>query len=251
MRSCTSSADMLCKVLGVAIVLSVLSCSTAGHAGMFSSAEEFLAQEWRAEDRSGLNASGHAGDATRSLPLAVGPLPVPGWFLKAESVPFDRIPQIMGPGKRSSPAWPQAEGFTGRCYVSGRGGDVTALLFIWGTNDMAQCVAVFRSRELLAPSVDCTPSDHVHAGLRTPEGLRLGMARAEVEVLLGAPNGSAADRIGYARRLTLPVTKRLLRELGRKPEPGENNVLRYQQVMVWFQEGRVAGFAVEQNTHYN
>ncbi len=244
-------ADMLRKVLGVAVFLSVLSFSAASHAEMFSSAEEFLMHDWREEDRSGLNPSGHAGGAARALPLAVGPLPVPGRFLKVETTPFDRIPQIMGPGRESSPAWPLAEGFPGRCYVSSRDGDATALLFIWGTNDMAQCIAVFKSRGQLASSVDCAPSDHVNAGLRTPEGLRLGMTRAEVEALLGAPDGSAADRIGYARRFKLPATKRLLRELGREPEPGEDTVLRYQQVMIWFQGGRLAGFAVEQNSHYN
>jgi len=228
-----------------------LSFSAASHAEMFSSAEEFLAQDWRVGDRSGLHSSGHAGDAARALPLAVGPLPVPGRFLKAETTPFDRIPQIMGPGKESPPTWPLAEGFPGRCYVSSRGGDATALLFIWGTNDMAQCLAVFKSRVQLARGVDCAPSDHVHAGLRTPEGLRLGMTRPEVEAILGAPDGGNAEQIGYARRFRLPATKRLLRELGRNPEPGENTVLRYQQIMVWFQGGRVAGFAVEQNTHYN
>ena len=246
-----SNADTLRRMLCVAVLLSVLSARAVSHAEMFSSAEEFLTHDWRVEDRSGLSPSGHARGAARVLPMAIGPLPVPGRFLKAETTPFDRILQIMGPGKESSPAWPRAEGFTGRCYASSRDGDVTALLFIWGTNDMAQCVAVFKSRAQLAPSVDCSPSDHVNAGLRTPEGLRLGMTRAEVEALLGTPDGSVTDRIGYARRFKLPATKRLLRELGRKLESGEDTVLRYQQVMIWFQGGRVAGFALEQNSHYN
>ncbi|GAB6126553.1 hypothetical protein JCM14124_22590 [Humidesulfovibrio idahonensis] len=242
---------MLCTAFGAAVFVLVLSFSAASHAEMFSSAEEFLAQDWRGGDRSGLHTSDQAGDATWALQMAVGPLPVPGKFMKAETTPFAHIPQIMGPGKESPPAWPLAEGFPGRCYVSSRGGDATALLFIWGTNDMAQCLAVFKSREMLARGVDCAPSDHVHAGLRTPEGLRLGMTRTEVEAMLGAPDGGNAEQIGYARRFRLPATKRLLRELGRKHEPGENTVLRYQQIMVWFQGGRVAGFAVEQNTHYN
>lgn len=251
MNFCTFGADMLCKAFAVAAFLFILSFSAAGHAEMFSSAEEFLAQDWRVQDRSGLRSSGHAGGAARALPLAVGPLPVPGRFLKAETTAFDRIPHIMGPGEESAPAWPLAEGFPSRCYVPSRGGDTTVLLFIRGTNDMAQCLAVFKSREQLAQGVDCSPSAHVRVELRTQEGLRLGMTRAEVEALLGAPDGSNADQIGYARRLRLPATKHLLRELRRKREPGENTVLRYQQVMIWFQEGHVVGFAVEQNTHYN
>ncbi len=247
MCDCRWLRGLLCNL---ALFLA-LSFSTVGHAEMFSSAEEFRAHDWREEDRSRLTPSGDAESATRALPMAIGPLPVPGRYLKVETMPFDHIPQIMGPGKESSPAWPLAEGFSGRCYVSSRKGDMTALLFTWGTNGMAQCLGVFLSKGQLAPGVDCAPSVHVHAALRTPEGLRLGMTRAEVETLLGAPDGSAADKIGYARRGQLPATKRLLRELGRKYEPGENTVLRYQQVMVWLQDGRVVGFAVEQSTHYN
>jgi hypothetical protein len=166
-------------------------------------------------------------------------------------MPFAKIQQIMGPGEESSPAWPLAEGFPGRCYVSGRSGDSTALLFIWGTNNMAQCIGVFESREQLSPSVVCAPSVHVNAKLRTPEGLRLGMTHAEVESLLGVPSESAASRIGYARRFRLPASDKLLREIGRKLEPGVETVLRYQGVMVWFRDGQVIGFAVEQNSHYN
>lgn len=246
-----SNADTLRRLLCVALLLSVLSASAASHAEMFSSAEEYLTHDWRVEDRSGLNPSGHARGASRALPMAIGPLPVPGLFLKVETTPFDHIPKIMGPGKESSPAWPAAGGFPGRCYVSSRDGDTTALLFTWGTNGMAQCMAVFKSQAQLAPSVVCAPSVHVNTRLHTPDGLRLGMTRAKVEALLGTPDGSAIDRIGYARRFMLPATKRRLRELGRELEPGEDTVLRYQQVMVWFRGGRVAGFAVEQNTHYN
>lgn len=166
-------------------------------------------------------------------------------------MPFAHIQKVMGPGEDSSPAWPLAEGFPGRCYVSGKSGDATALLFIWGTNGRAQSIGVFESRAQLAPTVACAPSSHVNARLRTPEGLRLGMTRAEVESLIGAPSESAANRIGYARRFTLPATDKLLRELGRRREPGAEAILRYQNVMVWFREGRVIGFSVEQNSHYN
>lgn len=245
-----SGADVFRRLLtGLALISLVLPCANA-RAGMFSVAEEFLAHDWRQEDRSGLSSPIVEG-AAEKMPMAVGPLPVPGGFLKVETTRFERIPRIMGPSHESSPAWPLAEGFPGRCYVSSRKGDGTALLLIWGTNGMAQCIAVFRSKNQLAPSVDCAPSKAVRAGLHTPEGLRLGMTRAEAEGLLGPPDGHDAERLGYARVSRLPATKELLRALGRRHEPGETTVMRFQQVMVWLRDGRVVGFAVEQHSHYN
>lgn len=241
---------MLRKLLGVAALVLVLSHCAADYP-LGSSAEEFMVHDWRVKGHPKCLGSHRTEDARRALPLAIGPLPVPGQFLKVESLPFDLVPEIMGPGRESSAPWPIAEGFTGRCYVSGRDNDATALLFVWGTNDFAQCIAVFKSRELLAQSVDCAPSDKVHERLQTPEGLRLGLARAEVEALLGAPDCRAADRIGYGQYFHLPATKDLLRELGYEYAPGEDAVLRYQDAMIWFQGGRVVGFAVGQNTHYN
>jgi len=250
-RSSVYGADIVRKVICAAAFLFALSSSALCHAGMFSSAQEFLARDWRTAEGSGQSLGVETQAGARALPAAIGPLPVDGQYLKVETVPFDSIPKIMGPGEESSPAWPLAEGFPGRCYVSGRSRDATILLFIWGTNGKAQCIGVFESRAQLSPSVACAPSYHVNAKLRTPEGLRLGMTRAEVESLLGAPSESASDRIGYARRFTLPANDTLLRELGRKREPGAEAVQRYQNVMVWFREGRVIGFSVEQNSHYN
>jgi|GEM_PF-4727138 hypothetical protein len=246
-----SNADLARKGVCATAFLLVMLSSVLCHAGMFSSAQEFLAQDWRTEEASGQRLGAEMQMGAGTLPLAVGPFPVREQYLKVEAVPFVDIPKIMGPGEESSPAWPLAEGFPGRCYVSGQSGDATALLFVWGTNGMAQCIGVFDSRAQLSPSVACAPSEYVNARLRTPEGLRLGMTRAEVESLLGAPGESAANRIGYARRFTLAATEKLLRELGRKREPGAEAVTRYQNVMVWFREGRVIGFSVEQNSHYN
>lgn len=249
-KSSMSGADRFRRLLtALALISLAVPCANA-RAGTFSAAEEFLAHDWRQEDRSGLN-SPIVESAAGKIPTAVGPLPVPGGFMEAETTRFERIPQIMGPGRESSPAWPLAEGFPGRCYVSSRKGDGTTLLLVWGTNGMAQCIAVFRSRDQLAPSVDCAPSDAVQAGLHTPEGLRLGMTRTEVEALLGPPNGHDAGRLGYARVSRLQATKELLRRLGRRYEPGETTVMRFQQVMVWLRDDRVVGFAVEQHSHYN
>jgi hypothetical protein len=236
---------------GVLAFLAILLLGVSANAQMFSTAEEFLAHDWRGGRRIERNASAQAERSSQTLPIAIGPLPVPGGFLQAESTRFDRIANVMGPSREFPPAWPMAEGFPGRCYVSSRGKDSTTILFVWGTNGMAQCLAVFASKQQLAPNADCSPSDQIHSGLHTPEGLRLGITRSEVETLLGAPEGSAADRMGYARRLRLPATKRLLDSLGRGYEPEENTVLRYQQVMIWLQNDRVVAFAMEQNTHYN
>lgn len=251
MLSSTSGARAQRRAFAAIVFLAAMLVGESGRGEMHSSAQEFLKEDWRQAPRVVAKATDGSGDKARALPVAIGPLPVPGRFLKVETLPFDSIPQVMGPSRESHPAWPAAEGFPGRCYMSSQPGDATALLFVWGTSGLAQCISVFKSRGLLAPGVECAPSDTVHAGLLTPEGLRLGMTRAEVETMLGAPGGSAANRIGYARRMTLPATKRLLRALGRRPEPGVKTVLRHQQVMVWFEADRVTGFSVEQNTHYD
>lgn len=231
-------------------LLSLLAFSAVCHAEVFSSAQEFLVPDWRMPGYPRMTEAAPKQNAGKPLPKAVGPLPVSCRYLELETETFESIAKVIGPGQESSPAWPVAEGFPGLCYRSSKMGDSTALLFVWGTNNRVQTIGVFRSAGQLAPGVSCSPNASVNSGLHTPEGLRLGMTRLEVEGLLGEPQGMADGRIGYARRWSLPATRHSLSKLGRTHRAGRDVLQRHQVVMIWFESERVIGFAVEQNTHY-
>jgi len=239
-------------VTGIAVfVCCLLMLPAAARADMLSLADGFLVGGNQTNALKALTASADRHPGGKPLPHAIGPLLGSGRYLEAETVPFDDIPSLLGAAPEVSQVHPLAEGFPGLCYVSGRVGDRTAALFVWGTNGMAQCLAVFTDREMLEPQVTCPKSEAIHARLRTPEGLRLGLTRKEVVALLGKPHGQDAARYGYARVSRLPATPGLLRRIGRQSEPGETTVMRVREVMIWFRGDHVVGFSVEQHSHYN
>ena len=192
------------------------------------------------------------GQPPPKLPdCTLGPLNDAGLYLEAEVLPFERIQDLMGPAPEVSAVHADVEGFPGRCYVSERADDPTAVLFLWGANGMVQGMAVFADRSMLEPQIACAPSPRVNARLGTRKGLRLGMARKEVAALLGKPQGQDATRYGYAQVSRLPATPGLLRRIRRQYEPGETTVMRVRGVMIWFRGDHVVGFSVEQHSHYN
>ena len=183
--------------------------------------------------------------------LTLGPLGDARQFLEAETLPFERIQDIMGAAPEVPALHADVEGFPGRCYVSGRADDPTAVLFLRGTNGMVQGMAVFADRRMLEPQITCVPTINVHAQLRTRQGLRLGMSRHEVESLLGAPHGRDGSRFGYESVAWIPVTKAVLRRFGWEQVSDEARYMRAQEIVIWFKNGRVVGFSVEQHSHYN
>ena len=183
--------------------------------------------------------------------LGVGPFGNPGQVIQAETVPFNNIPGILGAAEAQAAPHGQVEGFTGRCYASSRPKDGTAALFLWGTNDMAQGIAVFANKHMLDPRVQCAPSKGVHAGLATAAGLRLGMSREKVQVLLGPPLCSDTARDGYNTYARLPVTPELIRRYKWRRDSQESVYFRARTIVIWYKDDTVAGFSVEQHSLYD
>lgn len=242
---------------GLAYMLAVLTCCSclappvAAQADMLSLAEGFLVGGSPSHTLKSAAPRGKGRSLSKPPDCTLGPLDDAGLYLEAEVLPFERIQDLMGPAPEVSAVDADVEGFPGRCYVSGRADDHTAVLFLWGTNGMAQGMAVFADRRMLEPQVACAPSPRVNARLGTRKGLRLGMTRKEVAALLGTPQGQDATRFGYAHVSRLPAARGLLRRIGRHYEQGETAVVRVREVMIWFRGEHVVGFSVEQHSHYN
>lgn len=85
------------------------------------------------------------------------------------------------------------------CHVSSRPGDKTAVVFSLGAGGLWG-VSVHRDRfAIIRAEKRCQATPVVSAAVRTPGGLRLGMASEEVVQLLGQPHRTLGRRhMGYA-----------------------------------------------------
>ncbi len=100
------------------------------------------------------------------------------------------------------------------CYVSRTGSPTVHLIYEFGEDESA--FYIFTGMPKWNGSNLCLESSHVSMDLSTPSGLRLGLASADVEKILGKPDRKVANRLIYDRfvkRKTTPAEfERMRRE---------------------------------------
>jgi len=123
------------------------------------------------------------------------------------------------------------------CYLSSRPGDRTAVVFTVDGDSLRHVNVQADSVAILHAGRRCRETPMVSAAVRTPGGLRLGMARAQVLAMFGTPH--------------LVVGRRLIKYSSMRPgRPGEfvtgcscTDIWRW--VEIYFgEDDRVDGFAI-------
>jgi hypothetical protein len=204
------------------------------------------------------------GDAEYSAMLRTGPqwsAPVmqPGHYtvldfgqsanftITLETVRLAALSPLLGPAEEHRPSIAEYEQEI-RCYVSARPGDVTAILFRSGINDLISEVTVLGDKRRVRHLKQCAATPGVHAGLSTASGLRLGLSRVQVEKMLGPPHGLRKEKLLYAADGSSPITNAVRQRLGWLDPQDKTTVMQvYRAITIWLDpEGAVSAFQVQQ-----
>lgn len=252
-RCCVSRCSLALLLALACLLPGPLVCpALAGRAGIFVSPEAFL----------------RVKDPDRNIPpnrpgakspqdidprhLTLGPFGptdkhgAGGLYITAEGIDSTRVPELFGPATLLLPSLDEMH-TEGWCYRSDRLDDQTGILLLYGVEYPLETLAVFADRRIIRGSDQCARTSRVHAGLATLSGLRLGLTHEQVRAILGPPQSSDSWRYGYRSERWGMVTPELRRKLHWEDNKGTHHT-RIQQVVVWFNNGKVVGFAAEQFT---
>jgi len=114
------------------------------------------------------------------------------------------------------------------CYESAKDGEKIHLIFEFG--EVEETFYLFSGGEEWKGSELCARSRLVTANLDTPSGLRLGLTKAQVEAILGAPDFMAGERMVYFREVRKKTTPKEFEQM-RKDYP---RVLSDKEAHEWF-----------------
>lgn len=159
---------------------------------------------------------------------------------------------MLGPAK-PLPEWRRCKLAFG--YVSARSGDSTVVLMDMCNTcqDNKEYVASFFvgfsptavPKEYRQHIKHFAPTTGVHAGLATQSGLGLGMARTEVEAVLGKPLWAEKDAFHYQTTRYIRLSSEFLTSRWQWPKDVEPKLGGdYHSITVWFVGGRVCAFEV-------
>lgn len=168
-----------------------------------------------------------------------------GLYIRPEDMVEERVPGLFGRVPFSEPGLEDMKETQGWCYTAATPGDRTAVLFVNDFNGFIATIAVVADVAIVRQPNLCARTPRVHAGLATASGLKLGLTRAQVRAILGRPMAADSWRDGIESVKWEPLTPALKRKLGWEGTRTTHRT-RLQQVVVWYKDGEVIGFEVEE-----
>jgi hypothetical protein len=157
---------------------------------------------------------------------------------------IERVPALFGTIPASEPSLKEMGGVEGWCYTAATPNDRTAVLLLSGLSYGDASIAVVSDVAFIRQPNLCARTPRVHAGLATVSGIRLGMSRAQVRVMLGRPMAADSWRDGIESEKWEPLPPAVRRKLD--IDSPTTHRTRVQKVVVWYEKNTVIGFEVEE-----